>query len=174
MAAEEGNGMTSWGGFVEQAPRLGAYAAERFADEATGRLTYISTVRKDGGPRVHPVKVFPAGEGLFLFMYPDSPKGYDLQRDPRIALHAAVTPNPFASGELAAHGTASIVEDARIREAASAVAPFAEPPAATNVLYAIDLDFVMGAFVVDGAPLRLRWRSADGIEEDIGFGGRTS
>lgn len=166
--------MTSWGAFVEQAPRLGAYAAERFADEVTGRLTYISTVRKDGGPRVHPVKVFPAGGGLFLFMYPDSPKGYDLQRDSRIALHAAMTPNPFTSGELAAHGTASIVEDPAIREAASAVAPFAKPPAASNVLYAIDLDFVMGAFVVDGAPLRLRWRSTEGREEDIGFGGHTS
>ncbi|CAB4858065.1 unannotated protein [freshwater metagenome] len=166
--------MTSWVDFVKQAPTLSAYTEHRFSDDATGRITYIATVRKDGGPRVHPVKVFPAGSGLYLFMYPESPKGLDLQRDPRIAMHAAVTANPFESGELAAWGSTAIVTDPKVRALATAAAPFASPPPADNVLYEIWLEMVIGTPVLDGKPVHLRWRAVDGVEEDIGFGGRTS
>ncbi len=166
--------MTSWADFVSQAPQLSAYMQLRISDDATGRITYVATVRKDGGPRVHPVKIFPAGDGLFLYMYPESPKGLDLQRDPRIALHAAVTPNPFESGELAAWGTTTVITDPQVRTVANAAAPFASPPPEENVLYEISLDLVIGTPVIDGKPVHLRWRSRDGVEEDIGFGGRDS
>ena len=166
--------MARWCDFVEQAPVLGRYAEHRLCDDATGRITYVATVRADGGPRVHPVKVFPSGPGLYLFMYPESPKGLDLLRDPRIALHAAVTVNPFESGELAAKGTAHVVQDREVYERARQAAPFASLPPEDNLLFEIDLDHVIGTPVVDGAPVHLRWRALDGAESDIGFGGRSS
>ncbi len=107
-------------------------------------------------------------------MYPESPKGLDLLRDPRIALHAAVTVNPFESGELAAKGTAHLVQDREIYERARQAAPFASLPPEDNLLFEIDLDHVIGTPVVDGAPVHLRWRALDGAERDIGFGGRSS
>jgi len=166
--------VSTWDEFAEQAPVLSQYLLARLDDEATGRITYVATVRKDGGPRVHPVKVFLSGGHLRLFMYPESPKGADLIRDPRYAMHAAVTPNPFLSGELAAHGTARIETDPEARALAAAEAPFAAPPPDDNTLFSLDLDLVIGAWAADGAPARMRWRAGEGPERDIGFGGRAS
>jgi pyridoxamine 5'-phosphate oxidase-like protein len=50
-------------------------------------LAYLSTVRPDGGPRVHPVCPVVADGGLFAFLIA-SPKAGDLRRDPRFALHS--------------------------------------------------------------------------------------
>ncbi|MGH2405330.1 MAG: pyridoxamine 5'-phosphate oxidase family protein, partial [bacterium] len=52
-------------------------------------MAYLATLRGDGAPRVHPVTPI-VGEGrLFLFMEPTSPKGHDLRRDGRYALHSS-------------------------------------------------------------------------------------
>jgi hypothetical protein len=51
-------------------------------------LGYLATVRGDGGPRVHPFCPIVADGGLWAYILRRSPKGADLLRDPRFALHA--------------------------------------------------------------------------------------
>ncbi len=77
--------MTDWKTFTQQAPELAAFGKARFSSG----VAYLATVRADGSPRVHPVTPI-IGEQLFLFMEPTSPKGDDLRRDDRYALHCAV------------------------------------------------------------------------------------
>jgi hypothetical protein len=50
-------------------------------------LAFVSTVRPDGGPRVHPVCPLLTDAGLYMFLTP-SLKCDDLRRDPRFALHS--------------------------------------------------------------------------------------
>jgi hypothetical protein len=157
-----------WADFAVQAPRLSAFAAERFDDPVTGRLSYLSTVRGDGGPRVHPVKVFLAEGEPYVFMWSGSPKGADLARDPRFALHNAVTANPFESGELAVRGTAVVVTDADERAVAVAAAPFAKPPGEDSVCFRLEVDHVIASLAIEGRPLRIRWR-AGSPEEELPF-----
>ncbi len=50
-------------------------------------LGYLSTIRPDGGPRLHPISPLLA-EGRLLAHVIPSPKRDDLHRDPRYALHS--------------------------------------------------------------------------------------
>jgi hypothetical protein len=161
--------MATWATFTAQAPELSQFVRERFDDDATGRLSFLATVRADGGPRVHPVKVFVAGDHAWVFMWGGSPKGADLQRDGRFALHTAVTPNPFVSGEAAVRGTAEVSTDPDERTLAAAAAPFAKPPSDDSVLFRLEVDHVIASFARDGAPMRLRWRQQDATETVLAF-----
>src|SRR5438874_11794155 len=103
--------MDSWTSFANAAPELAAFGAARLA----GQVAYLATVRANGAPRVHPVTPI-IGEGhLFLFMEPTSPKGKDLQRDGRYALHCAVSDSSGASGEFSVTGQARLVTDSETR-----------------------------------------------------------
>lgn len=161
--------MATWQTFAEQAPRLAAFTLNRFDDDATGRLTYLATIRADGSPRVHPVKVFVHDGLAYVFMWGGSPKSADLQRDPRFAIHAAVTPNPFASGELAMRGMAVRSPDDDEWARAAAAAPFAKPPGADAILFRLGFSHAIASFATDGKPQRLRWREADGAEVTLDF-----
>src|ERR1041384_6637477 len=77
----------SWSTFEQQAPDLAAVVRERLLDR---RIAYLATTARDGRPRVHPVSPIITADGLYLFMEPTSPKGHDLRRDGRFALHAPV------------------------------------------------------------------------------------
>jgi hypothetical protein len=50
-------------------------------------LAFLSTVRRDGGPRVHPMCPVIHDGRLLAFLIP-SPKARDLRRDPRYAMHS--------------------------------------------------------------------------------------
>lgn len=50
-------------------------------------LAYLGTVRKDGGPRMHPMCPVIADGNLYALIEP-GPKRFDLQRDGRYALYA--------------------------------------------------------------------------------------
>jgi hypothetical protein len=78
--------MTSWSDFAAASPRLAADIEALFHHYGRG-FGYLATVRRDGGPRVHPVSPVIAEGGLFCFVM-DSPKRRDLERDERYALHA--------------------------------------------------------------------------------------
>ena len=43
--------MTSWQEFAQRAPELAAFGKTRFQSE----VAYLTTLRLDGSPRVHPV-----------------------------------------------------------------------------------------------------------------------
>jgi hypothetical protein len=83
----------SWKDFEEANPELAAFGLERFKSG----VAYLATVRKDGSPRVHPVTPIVGDGYLFVFMEPTSPKGYDLRRDGRYAMHSAVSDSSGAS-----------------------------------------------------------------------------
>lgn len=99
----------NWGGFEAVAPNLAARVRARF--EATG-LSLMATLRRDGSPRISPVEAF-FGEGdLWLGMMDASRKAQDLQRDPRLALHAATADKNVAEGDAKVAGRAVEVTDA--------------------------------------------------------------
>jgi hypothetical protein len=56
-------------------------------------LGFIATIRRDGGPRVHPVCPIFLDDRLFAMVIP-GPKLDDLRRDGRYALHSETFPPP--------------------------------------------------------------------------------
>ena len=82
----------SWPEFAQMRPDLATIGHEMFYEFDVG-LGFLATVRKDGGPRVHPVcPIFVAGR-LFVMVIP-GPKLEDLRRDDRFALHSETFPPP--------------------------------------------------------------------------------
>ena len=77
-------------------------------------LGYLATIRKDGGPRVHPVCPVLATGGLYVFVGNHSPKLNDLDRDGRYALHSF--PKPEVDDEFYVAGVATPETDTRIRD----------------------------------------------------------
>ena len=75
-------------------------------------IAYLATTRPDGSPRVHPVCPVLAGGRMFVAIPPRSPKGDDLRRDPRCALHAMPGPD---DDELCIRARAAEVREAATR-----------------------------------------------------------
>src|SRR5512138_2422900 len=101
----------SWRSLEDQQPELAAFGAERL----NGQVAYLATVRKDGSPRVHPMTPILGQGRLFVFMEPTSPKGHDLERDGRYAIHCSVSDTSGASGEFNISGQAHLVDDPELR-----------------------------------------------------------
>jgi hypothetical protein len=80
----------SWAAFAAEAPGIAA-AGERLLRPTDDGIAFLSTVRKDGGPRVHPVMPVVANGALHVFVVTMSYKYRDLLRDSRYALHAMPT-----------------------------------------------------------------------------------
>lgn len=95
-----------------------AEAGERLLRPSGEGVAYVATVRKDGGPRVHPVMPVLAGGRLYVFVVRMSWKYRDLARDGRYALHAA--PSPEGGEEFYVTGPARQVENASARSAVTA------------------------------------------------------
>jgi len=94
--------VVSWGEFSERDARLSLHVAKRI----TGGLCYLATVRADGHPRVHPVGLNIRGTRLIVPMSPTSPKGQDLRRSGRYAVHCAVEDSNGGQGEVLLTGMA--------------------------------------------------------------------
>ncbi len=95
-----------------------AEAGERLLRPSGEGVAYLATVRKDGGPRVHPVMPVLAGGRLYVFVVRMSWKYRDLIRDGRYALHAAAAPE--GGEEFYLTGPAREVEDGTARGAVTA------------------------------------------------------
>ncbi|NDJ35173.1 MAG: pyridoxamine 5'-phosphate oxidase [Chloroflexi bacterium] len=146
-----------WRDFEAAAPDLAAFGKARF----NGSVAYLATIRKDGSPRVHPITPIIGHGHLFVFMFPDSPKGHDLRRDPRYALHCGVEDSDGGGGEFIVHGRATPVEDPAVR--ALAVDASSYTPKAVYVLFDLGIQRVLATRYVDGDPVRHRW-SAGGFD----------
>ncbi len=98
--------MARWEDFIAEAPKLAAVAErlwpgiaalERGVPGPPGgtwfSISYLATVRSDGSPRLHPFCPILAGGRLFAAIPRSSPKGHDLRRDPRCAIHAQPGPD---------------------------------------------------------------------------------
>lgn len=106
-----------WEDFASMAPAM-ATAGERLLGPRAKAVAYLATVRKDGGPRVHPVMPVLAGGRLYVFVVRMSPKYRDLARDGRYALHSG--PPPGGGEEFYCTGPAREVTDAGTRQAVTA------------------------------------------------------
>src|SRR5512143_2964565 len=101
----------TWKILEDQQPELAAFGAERL----NGQVAYLATVRKDGSPRVHPLTPIIGQGHLFVFMEPTSPKGHDLRRDGRYALHCAVADTNGTGGEFSIRGQAQWIDNPELR-----------------------------------------------------------
>lgn len=144
----------NWPEFAAAAPDL----AEAGRARLDGRTCYLATIRTDGSPRVHPVTPDLTANGLYVFMEPSSPKGHDLGRDPRYALHANVEDTGGGLAEFLVSGRAKLVESPAERaRAASASAATGHAPADRYILFALAIEHAMLTTYVDGVPVRVRW-----------------
>lgn len=116
--------MLSWREFGEAEPELAAHGERLLgvnrpgSDYASG-LGYLATVRKDGGPRIHPISPALLDGKLYAFILRTSPKRSDLLRDGRYALHSFPYPlsEDYTDEELYIAGRAARVDDANVKEA---------------------------------------------------------
>ena len=101
--------MISWNQFAQQEPALAAAGRAQLYQHNLG-LGFLATVRKDGGPRVHPVCPVISTAGLHVLILP-GPKLHDLHRDGRYSLHSETVAPPKQDDGFAVTGTASEITD---------------------------------------------------------------
>ncbi len=142
----------SWQLLQEQQPELAAFGAERL----NGKVAYLATTRNDGSPRVHPMTPIIGQGRLFVFMEPTSPKGHDLRRDGRYAIHCAVNDTSGASGEFLITGRAKLVTDPDLRALAVSLASYT--PADRYILFEFDVESAASTVYPDDQALRRRWK----------------
>jgi hypothetical protein len=171
--------MAAWAEFVQEAPEVASVAADRWpgivalergeappAGQPAFAIAYLATVRRDGAPRVHPFCPVLAGGRLFAAIPRSSPKGWDLRRDPRCAIHAL--PGP-ADDEVCLRASASeVMDDAARSMVVAVVGPSGVggmlETVSNDPLFELDLDQVDVAYWVDvGQPgthaVRAQWRA---------------
>ncbi len=142
----------SWNALEQDAAELAATGARRL----NGRVTYLATVRLDGSPRVHPVTPI-IGEGrLYVFMEPTSPKGRDLERGSRFALHCGVEDNEGGGGEFIVSGTSVRRQHTGAREQAARLASY--PIEDRYILFELLPDEATATTYGDSGPVRVSWR----------------
>jgi hypothetical protein len=101
----------SWEVFAADAPELAAAIRERFAAH---KHHVMATLRGDGSPRVSGTEVdFRFGKVLLGSM-PGARKARDLQRDPRLAVHAHTGDSTMAGGDAKIAGRAVEILDAEL------------------------------------------------------------
>lgn len=146
----------SWRRLEQADIELAEFGRARFA----GRPAYLATVRPDGSPRLHPVTPIVGGGYLFVFMEPTSPKGHDLRRDGRYALHAAVEDTGGGGGEFLITGRGRLVDDEALRATALQYADYT--PKARYLLFELSIETAFSTiYTQDGTPARKRWRRED-------------
>ncbi len=111
--------MLTWSEFADLRPDMAQTGRDLLYQFGIG-LGFLATVRKDGGPRLHPVCPLIHEGHLFVFVLGNSPKRFDLQRDGRYALHTM--PPPDTDDEFYCTGRAVAVSDAVQREAVATLA----------------------------------------------------
>jgi hypothetical protein len=144
----------SWKALENARPDLAAFGVERFRQFG---VAYLATIRKDGAPRVHPVTPIVGHGRLFLFMEPASPKGHDLQRDGRYALHCAVGDSSGDSGEFYLAGRARLIDDPAVRALAVESASYA--PADRYVLFELDVASASSKTYTAEQAVRQHWKA---------------
>ncbi|GIK37645.1 MAG: hypothetical protein BroJett011_14780 [Chloroflexota bacterium] len=145
----------SWRALEEKNPELAAFGASRLH----GQVAYLATLRQDGSPRVHPMTPI-IGQGyLFVFMEPTSPKGHDLRRDGRYALHCAVSDTGGTSGEFRISGQAQLVTNPELRALAVQLAPYS--PADRYILFEFSLESAASTVYEGDGIIHQRWKRDD-------------
>ena len=145
----------SWKDLENAAPELATFGLKRFEIG----VAYLATVRQDGSPGVHAVTPIIGQGHLFLFMEPTSPKGHDLRREGRYALHSAVSDSNGTSGEFIFMGRAKFIVDSAKRSLASQLASYT--PADRYILFELNIERAGATIYKDGKPVRQHWRRGE-------------
>jgi hypothetical protein len=108
-----------WPQFADAAPELAERGAEMLRSFTLG---YLATLRPDGSPRIHPITVTVDDTGIYVYAVGTTPKGRDLRRDPRYALHAFPTfvNGDFRDDEFAFGGRAVEITDRSLYDTVAA------------------------------------------------------
>jgi len=124
-------------------------------------VMYLATIAPNSYPRVHPFTPFIGSGHLFAFMEPTSPKGKDLQRNGKYAMHSLVTDMNGSNGEFQIKGDAIVVTDPSLREEALKSCPYASlaPPQARHVLFEFLISRCFTNYYADGKSNLKHWRS---------------
>ena len=146
--------MVTWKEFETEAPELASFGRERI----DRRVSFLATIRDDGGPRVHPVTPWIVDGHLYVRMYATSPKVADLERDPRFALHSMMDNDDGIGGEFALTGRATRVRDRDVITAALASVVGTDSDR-TFVLFELRVDDVVATEYPDDRTERRRWRA---------------
>lgn len=146
--------MATWADFERADRAIATFGRER----VDRHVSFLATVRADGSPRVHPVTPWVAVGRLLVRMYPTSPKGADLQRDPRYALHSMMDNDDGEGGEFAVRGTATTLADPRLLAEAFDVigGPGTEEPL---IVFELGVDEANTTIYEEDEPIRGRWRA---------------
>jgi hypothetical protein len=89
-------------------------------------------------------------------MVPTSPKGFDLKRDARFAIHCSVTDTSGESGEVIVTGRAKFIEDPGLRALAVNICPYR--PAERYVLFEFEPEAItLTEYPAEGA-VRKHWK----------------
>ena len=142
----------SWKEFKEGAPNLAALGLALLHD----KIAYLATTKRDGSPRLHPVRPFIGEDRLYLFIDRKSPKRQDLLHDGRFALHCSVFQENGPSAEFSISGTASSADDPEIREAAFRVVGHDLPDQQTLFEFSVG-QVIATEYDDERAPIRRRW-----------------
>lgn len=112
--------MVTWAAFEAAAPELAAHGRRLLYQFDVG-LGFLATVRRDGGPRLHPMCPILCDGALYAFIVTMSYKRGDLLRDGRYAMHTFPSPPPeppstTGDEEFYIDGRASRVDDRALRQ----------------------------------------------------------
>ena len=146
----------SWDVLEKSNPELAAFGKERL----DGNVAYLATSRPNGAPRVHPVTPIIGAGRVFVFMESTSPKGKDLLRDPRFALHCSVEDNNGGEGEFVVAGVSAAVTDPETRKLAVEYSSYR--PADRYILFELLVSGAQRTRYEGGVPVRTEWRAGDG------------
>ena len=159
--------MASWAEFEEDRPDLAAAGRALLYQFGVG-LGFLGTVRRDGGPRVHPMCPLIHGGGMYAFIVP-GPKQADLHRDGRYALHSFPCPDNedafYCTGRASAEsdaGLRQVLAEIFVAERANVGVPVPEP---AHHLFQFGLDRVLLTRTTghgDVAPWHTKWQAPAG------------
>ena len=151
--------MATWSEFSADSPEMASFGKQRLER----RIAYLATIRPDGSPRVHPVSPFIAKDHLFVYMEPTSPKGDDLRRDARYAMHSAVEDNSGGQGEFLIRGRAVEITDTESRkEAFDQARNMGYSPQERHILFELRIAEVLATVYEGDRPKRTRWKVDQG------------
>ncbi|MDT0302065.1 pyridoxamine 5'-phosphate oxidase family protein [Streptomonospora wellingtoniae] len=148
----------AWADFSAAEP---AFAAEVGSVFGAAKHHVLATLRADGSPRVSGTEVDLGEQELLMGSMLGARKAQDLQRDGRLALHAA--PGPMDAGDAKIAGVAVEVTD--LEEARALLTDPGSEPGAFHLFRVLVGEAVLTS--VTGDRLRIRhWRPGRGLADD--------
>lgn len=159
-----------WPAFAAAAPDLAERGAVMLR---TFTLGYLATLRPDGSPRIHPVTITIDETGLYVYVVAATPKGADLRRDPRYAVHAfpILVDGSFRDDEFAFGGRAVEMADRSLYDAVAA--EHNDTVHEGDPMFRLDLSWaVHKRREPDRGAVYLRWRLESGPRDAATMAGR--